>query len=159
MFHYEQKNRKVLSYRFTKTQFVKKTREESYKFFCDPYNLEEITPTSLSFKIKDVSKGGLKKGAVINYKLKLHGFPMQWQTIITEWADNHSFTDYQNSGPYTLWNHRHDFTEIKGGTLMEDEVLMRPPLKQLGWIVFPFVLKDVTNIFSFRREKIDNLIS
>jgi hypothetical protein len=41
---------------------------------------------------------------------------------------------------------------------MEDEVLMRGPLKQLGWLVFPFVLNDVKTIFQYRRDTIDKLM-
>ena len=152
------KNRTVLSYRFTQIQHIEKPVDEAYEFFCDPHNLEEITPELLNFKIKEMSDGGLKEGARITYRLKLHGFPMKWKTIITKWNKGKTFTDYQKSGPYTLWNHRHDFTEIKNGTIMEDEVLMRGPLKQLGWIVFPFVLKDVKTIFQYRRDTIDKLM-
>ena len=62
------KKRTVLSYRFTQIQHIKKPVDEAYEFFCDPHNLEEITPALLNFKIKEMSEGGLKEGANITYR-------------------------------------------------------------------------------------------
>ena len=44
VFHDTIKNRTVMSYRFTQIQHINKPVDEAYEFFCDPHNLEEITP-------------------------------------------------------------------------------------------------------------------
>ena len=83
---------------------------------------------------------------------------MKWKTLICEWNKNHSFCDSQLRGPYKRWNHTHLFEEVGGKTLMSDEVIMKPPLGILGWLIFPFILKDVKEIFSYRRKVISELV-
>ena len=68
------------------------------------------------------------------------------------------FVDRQLKGPYSQWNHTHSFTDLKGGTLMRDEVIYKLPLGTLGLIVAGFfVRKDVESIFGYRTKIIHKM--
>lgn len=146
--------------RLSAVQFVPRPIDEVFKFFCDPYNLERITPPLLSFKIKDVSTPEIREGTLINYRLKVHGVPMAWRTRIEEWRVQERFVDNQLRGPYRIWHHTHGFYSIPEGTLMTDLVRYRVPLGLLGeWVALPLVKHDVKKIFGYRRKVIEELFT
>ena len=95
---------------------------EVFEFFSNAENLNRITPPELGFEILSRLPVKMKKGAVIDYKLRLNGFPFKWKTEIIEWNPPFSFTDSQISGPYKMWVHEHNFEEINGSTKMTDKV-------------------------------------
>jgi uncharacterized protein (TIGR01777 family) len=143
---------------FYSEQFVPQPPEEIFHFFKDPQNLENITPPSLNFNIQSVSTPEIEQGTVINYKLKIHGFPAKWKTEIDEWKPPFRFVDNQTSGPYQLWHHTHEFKPFLGGTLMVDRVRYRLPLGYMGWLAASkWVRKDVEEIFKFRRSYISRM--
>ena len=101
----------------------------------------------------------IEGGTFINYKLKLHGLPIRWMTLIKEWEPGSHFVDYQLKGPYNIWHHRHSFTQLKNGVLMEDKVHYEIPFSFLtdffiGW----WIKKDVAKIFQYRKEILKKLI-
>lgn len=151
------KNGKLLPcHRLENWQFVPRDLKEVYPFFSAPQNLEQITPPMLSFKIKNLSTKEIGEGTIINYRLKVHGIPMSWQTRITDWEMPHRFSDNQESGPYSIWFHTHEFFPVKGGTLMTDHVRYRLPFGFFGDLfALPLVKRDVKGIFSYRRRVID----
>ncbi|CAN5266033.1 SRPBCC family protein [soil metagenome] len=104
-----------------------------FDFFADAGNLERITPPELNFKIITPQPIDIKKGALIDYQLKLRGLPLTWKTIILTWNPPHAFVDEALKSPYKQWIHRHTFTEFsENRTLIEDEVKYRLPLEPLG---------------------------
>src|SRR4249919_3600057 len=113
----------MAEYVFKSSLVIDRPREEVFAFFSDAENLERITPPELGFHIVTPRPIELKKGALIDYKLSMHGIPFGWRTEITLWEPPVEFEDTQLSGPYKQWIHRHRFTESEPGkTLMEDEV-------------------------------------
>lgn len=102
----------------------------------------------------------MKKGAIIDYKLKLYGMPVKWQTEITEWQPPYRFIDVQVKGPYRLWVHEHIFEERDGGTLMTDRVQYLAPGYFLEPIVHKlFVQRDVDRIFRHREKVFSNIFN
>jgi hypothetical protein len=93
-------------------------------------------------------------GALIEYRLKLHGVPIRWRTTIAVWDPPRRFVDVQLSGPYRMWHHTHDFVPAPGGgTLMRDTVRYALPLGPLGEAAHRlFVRRDLERIFDFRRD-------
>jgi ligand-binding SRPBCC domain-containing protein len=83
-------------------------RERIFEFFADPGNLERLTPAWLRFRIVTKPRE-IAEGVLLDYKLRIHGFPIQWQSQITEWHPPHRFVDRQTKGPYRLWLHEHTF--------------------------------------------------
>jgi ligand-binding SRPBCC domain-containing protein len=145
---------------FTSSLTIDKPREKVFAFFSDAENLERITPADLGFHIITPTPFEIEKGALIDYKLSLHGFPMKWRTEITRWEPPEIFEDTQLSGPYKQWIHQHRFTEIEPGkTLMEDEVRYRLPFEPLGDIAKFFVEREVKGIFEHRNKVVAEILT
>jgi len=137
-------------YRLTATTDVPRPREEVFAFFADARNLQTLTPPWLHFQIKTQGEIDMKPGALIDYRLRVRGVPISWQTVITEWDPPHRFVDRQRRGPYRLWEHEHRFEDTDGGTRMTDTVDYNLPLAA---ILHPLVIRrDLHAIFAFREE-------
>jgi len=76
--------------------------ERVFEFFADARNLEAITPPWLRFRVVTAGKIEMREGALIEYRLRLHGIPVRWRTRIEEWEPGRRFVDAQLSGPYRL---------------------------------------------------------
>jgi ligand-binding SRPBCC domain-containing protein len=131
--------------------------DEVFPFFADAHNLQKITPPWLDFRIVTPGDIEMKPGTLIDYKLRVHGIPMSWQSEITVWDPPFRFVDEQKKGPYRLWVHEHRFEEKDGGTLATDRVEYAVPGGEL--IRKLFVEKDVQKIFAFRTEKLEELFA
>ena len=83
-----------------RTQIIENPLTEVFEFFADAGNLERITPPELNFKIITPPPIDIKKGALIDYQLKLRGIPITWKTEITLWNPPHSFVDTALKSPY-----------------------------------------------------------
>lgn len=125
-----------------------------FAFFSDATNLERITPPWLGFRIVG-APARMAPGALIEYRLKLHGIPLRWLTRIEIWEPGRRFVDAQLEGPYRLWRHTHSFEPHERGTLMRDEVRYALPLGALGELAHRLVVRrDLERIFDFRREEV-----
>ena len=130
---------------------LSRSRDEVFGFFSDAFRLEQITPDWLNFRILTPGPIELSKGSLIDYRIRLHGIPIGWQTEISSWEPPYSFIDRQVRGPYRLWEHLHTFTEVDGGTLTVDRVRYRASGGRLAnWLV---VEKDLRRIFEHRRQR------
>ncbi len=148
----------ISCYEFIGQQWVDKPVEEVFSFFSQAKNLEQITPPWLNFKVLKQSDPEIKRNLLIDYKLKVRGVPLKWQTLISDWQPPTKFVDEQLKGPYRVWHHTHEFKDYKNGTLMRDRVLYKPRFGIFGDLAnFLFVAKDVRNIFSYRKKIIDQL--
>ncbi len=133
-------------------QWLPAPRDEVFPFFSEARNLEILTPPWLKFEVLTPAPIVMRPGALIDYRIKIHGIPIRWRTEITEWDPPHRFVDTQLNGPYTLWHHTHTFAERDGGTLCSDEVRYRPRGGALmNWL---FVRRDVERIFNYRQERL-----
>jgi len=143
-----------------RVQRIEQPLERTFEFFADAGNLEAITPPWLGFRIVTPRPVEMGPGALIEYRLKLHGIPVRWRTRIEAWEPPRRFVDAQLSGPYALWHHTHTF-EADGddATLMRDRVRYRIGFGPLGSLALAlFVRRDLDRIFDFRQEAIAGLI-
>ena len=124
--------------------------EEVFAFFSNPANLDSITPPWLNFRMITPGLIAMREGAVLDYKLRVRGFPIRWRSKITAWEPPHRFVDEQIRGPYRLWNHEHKFEARNEGTLVVDHVHYAVPFDRLlrKLVVGP----DVERIFAYRTE-------
>lgn len=134
-------------------------RARVFEFFADAGNLERITPPELNFHIITPQPIAMKKGALIDYRLKLRGFPLTWKTIISTWNPPFEFVDEALQSPYRQWIHRHTFEEIsENKTLIRDEVRYRLPLEPLGDAAHFFVRRELDYIFDFRQKTVAEIL-
>ena len=113
-------------------QFIDQPVEKVFEFFSRPENLEEITPPRLGFTIMTPSPIPMEKGSLIDYTIRILGFPVHWRTLITSYDPPHGFVDEQIKGPYVLWHHRHSFKKENSGTIIRDTVRYAVPLGIIG---------------------------
>lgn len=132
--------------------WVPRAREDVFAFFADPQNLEELTPPWLRFRIVAAPSGGLETGATIRYRLRVHGIPLGWTSLISRWDPPLAFVDEQVRGPYRRWVHTHAFEERDGGTLVADRVEYDVPGGRL--VHGLFVRRDLERIFDYRAERL-----
>jgi len=143
---------------FSASQFVPLPRNQVFPFFSKAENLEILTPPWLNFHILTKTTPEIEKGTQIQYKLKIHGVPVKWKTLIQEWNPDTSFVDFQLKGPYKIWHHEHFFCDVPGGTLILDQVRFVIPGGILGLLLLPLIRRDVQTIFSYRQKAIQNLV-
>jgi ligand-binding SRPBCC domain-containing protein len=143
------------SHRLERTQVIPRPRDEVFAFFSDASNLQRITPAFVGFEVLTPGPLVIEAGTRIDYRLKLYGVPVRWETRIETFVPGVSFTDVQLSGPYRRWHHLHAFVDIPGGTRMDDTVDYELPLGVLGEIARKlFVARSLEKIFDYRAQQI-----
>lgn len=133
--------------------------DEAFAFFADVSSLEAITPPWLRFRILTPQPIVLCEGALIDYRLALHGASLRWRTRIERWEPGQCFVDTQIDGPFARWEHTHTFEWQPGGTLIRDHVDYRMPLRAVGWLAHRLVIgRDLERIFDYRRDAIARML-
>ena len=142
--------------RFETELWLPARRADVFAFFADAANLEAITPPWLRFHVETPTPVTMARGALIDYRLRVHGIPLRWRAEITAWDPPHRFVDEQRRGPYHRWRHTHTFTEERGGTRVADAVEFEAPG---GSLVTRLVARDVRRIFEYRRGMLHRIFS
>ena len=100
----------------------------------------------------------MQVGSQLKYFMKFHGIPLKWVAEIKSWDPPRKFEDVQLKGPFSKWQHLHQFEPMGQGTLMSDLVKYRLPLGVLGAATGGhFVKKDIKSNFQYRRESVSDL--
>jgi ligand-binding SRPBCC domain-containing protein len=146
-------------HRLDREQLVPAPLDEVFAFFSSAGNLGALTPGWLSFQLLVPESTTMRRGTLLDYRLKLHGIPIRWRSLIEVWEPRVRFIDLQLRGPYRLWSHLHEFEQRPGGTLVRDEVLYALPLDPLGEAAGPFVRRDLRRIFQFRHDAVASLLT
>ena len=131
--------------------------QDVFPFFADAFNLERLTPLSLGFQVLTPPPIEMRVGTLIDYRVRLRGIPMRWQSEITEWEPPHRFMDEQRRGPYRQWIHEHTFTSQDGGTMAKDTVRYAV----LGGAIVQrlFVTSELKRIFQYRNAALKDHFS
>ena len=131
--------------------------QDVFPFFADAFNLERLTPPSLQFRILTPPPIEMQVGTLIDYRVRLRGIPMRWQSEITAWEPPYRFADEQRRGPYRQWIHEHTFTAQDGGTIARDIV----QYAVLGGAVIQrlFIASELRRIFDYRNAALENNFS
>ena len=128
---------------------------EVFEFFSDAHNLVMITPPELRLEVLTPAPIEMLPGTRIDYRLRLHGIPLRWQSEITEWNPPHGFADEQRRGPYRLWRHTHTFDETENGVVVGDSVAYA--VWGGGLVNKFFVRPDIEKIFAYRSKQLDEI--
>lgn len=137
-------------------QRIERPPAEVFPFYADAGNLERITPSWLGFEVTTPMPIEMEVGALIDYRLGLHGIPVRWRTRIEAWEPPYRFVDAQLSGPYSLWHHTHTFREDgAGATILGDRVRYAVPFGLAGEAArLLLVERDLERIFDHRRDAV-----
>ena len=135
--------------------------EALFAFFADAANLEAITPPLLRFELVTPSPIAMGVGTFIQYRLRLRGVPVRWDTLIQAWEPPHRFVDVQVRGPYRLWHHTHEVEPLgTDRSLMRDTVRYALGFGALGALAHRLVVRrDLEAIFAYRAERVPALLS
>lgn len=148
-------------YSLRREQWVARPLQRVFPFFSRPENLALITPPCLGFRLLTPRPVCMETGRVIDYTIRVLGLPVRWRTLITRYDPPRCFVDEQIAGPYSFWHHTHRFTELGGGTRLEDEVRYALPLVLMGpardLVQAMYVRPALARIFDYRARVISRL--
>ena len=144
-------------FRLQRDLVVPGTRAKVFSFFADARNLDRITPAFLKFRVLTSGPIAMQVGARIEYALRLHGIPLQWESEITAWEPLERFVDVQIRGPYRWWHHQHRFEDLGDSTRVIDEVEYACLGGRLVHSLF--VKRDLKRIFEFRERTLAAIFS
>jgi ligand-binding SRPBCC domain-containing protein len=131
--------------------------DEVFAFFSNAANLERLTPDWIKFQILTPAPIDMQVGRLIDYRLRIRGIPLRWQSEITAWEPPHRFVDESRRGPYKFWRHEHRFEHVPGGTRVVDEVAYGVPGGRfVHWLL---VGRDVRRIFAFRQAALERIFA
>jgi ligand-binding SRPBCC domain-containing protein len=136
-------------------QFLTYPPGQVFEFFTDAFRLQSLTPKWLHFSVVTPPPIRIAAGTLIDYRLKIHGLPLRWQSRISVWEPPWRFVDEQTRGPYRRWHHQHEFEPADGGTVCRDTVDYKVHGGSL--INSLFVRPDLFKIFAFRQSKLREL--
>jgi len=142
-------------------QVLDASPEAVFAFFADPLNLEAITPPLLRFAVVTPTPIAMGVGTFIQYRLRLHGVPVRWDTLIEAWEPPWRFVDVQVRGSYRVWHHTHELSALDGDrTLMRDTVRYALGFGALGALAHRLVVRrDLEAIFAYRARRVPALLS
>jgi ligand-binding SRPBCC domain-containing protein len=133
--------------------------EAVWAYFCDPKNLNAITPPDMNFEIVQGGDAAMYEGQIIEYRVEfIRGVRSLWLTEIAHVWEGEYFVDEQRIGPYRFWYHEHIFEKDTNGTKMTDRVTYAIPFGVLGDLLNAvWISKRLKKIFDFRGKKITEL--
>jgi ligand-binding SRPBCC domain-containing protein len=145
------------TYQLQTSLWLPQPRQQIFAFFSDPKNLERITPPWLHFEILSPTEFAVHRGTRIDYRLRIRGLLIRWQSEIMIWQPPARFVDQQTRGPYRLWVHEHTFSEHEGGTIAGDKVVYAVPGGKL--VQKLLVAPDLDRIFHYRRAALEHVFN
>ncbi|MEA2711091.1 MAG: hypothetical protein QOF78_3692 [Phycisphaerales bacterium] len=142
--------------------------EEVWAFYSDPTAaLTAVTPPDITATIESADVP-VKVGSRVILHIEQMGRRMRWVARIDEHRPPHAvafgeearFVDVQESGPFKLWRHEHDFERIDAeNTRMLDRITYRVPFGPIGWIFdLLFVRRRVNAMFRYRHAQTKRLL-
>lgn len=148
-------------YQFSREQIIQTDLESAWDFIRSPANLNKITPPDMTFTILSEIPDSMYNGLIIQYKIGIPFIGEQnWVSEIKHIKDRHSFVDDQRIGPYSLWFHYHEITEVDSGIRFYDQVTYSIPYGLFGEFAHVLYVKPQLNkIFNYRAEMTPKLFN
>ena len=144
----------------TKQKLKNVSLSDTWIFFSNPKNLNEITPEDMKFEILTDLPNKVYPGMLIQYYVQpFKFFKTSWVTEITACEDETYFIDEQRFGPYKFWHHLHKFEKTSDGVLMEDELHYILPAGIFNFLISSFIQKKVQSIFDYRYKKLESIFN
>ena len=112
-------------------QWLPAPPEDVWAFVSSLHHMNFVIPDWIRFEVLTPEPPPLAPGARYDYRLRLFGLPVRWQTLITEAQPVSYFADTQARGPYAAFLHEHWFEPATrdgtAGTLTRDRIAYQPP--------------------------------
>lgn len=140
--------------RFTASTIVNATVEDVWAFHRKPSALETLSPPDMKVSVRD-KEFLVAEGASLTIWMSPKGtllrFP--WVSKFVAVNEPSTFSDIQTIGPFALWEHKHSFLSVDGGTEIQDQIDYAVP----GWFLGDLVIGNVVarqldETFKFRRK-------
>jgi len=145
--------------RFAAAELVHTPLSKVFAFFSDPGNLEALTPGSLRLEIQTPLPVEMRRGATIDYRLRVGSIPLRWKTLVTRWDPPLGFEDIALRGPYQLWRHEHRFeTREDASVEVSDAVEYSLGLAPLSDVALPTVRRNLERLFAYRATRLRSLL-
>ncbi len=146
-------------HRLYREQVIPSPLENVWEYFCDPQNLNVITPPDMNFEILSGDGVRMYEGQLIEYRVEfIKGLRSRWLTEISHVRQCEYFVDEQRIGPYRFWYHEHMFAATPSGTVMKDRVTYAVPMGFLGDLLDGiWIAKRLKYIFEYRQKIIIDL--
>jgi uncharacterized protein (TIGR01777 family) len=120
-----------------------------------PGALERLTPPWGEVEVLHRA-GGIRDGGEV--RLRVHRGPtsFRWDLRHRDYEHPRQFRDEQTSGPLKSWVHTHRFfARDGGGSRVEDEIDVEPPLGRAGAALGPaFLERELGRLFRFRYRRL-----
>jgi hypothetical protein len=121
-----------------------------FDWHARPGAFERLNPPFDRAEILERS-GGLAPGTRTVLRVHLGPVPRRWIAIHTALEDGRSFTDRQESGPFSRWEHVHRMLpEGEHRSVLEDEVRYALPLGPVGRLGDGLVREKLESLFAYR---------
>jgi ligand-binding SRPBCC domain-containing protein len=148
--------------------WLPRPRPEVFAFFADPSNLALVHPPSSGLRWLAPPPETLSAGAVIDFSVRVAGWPVRWRVFVREFDPPNRFVDAQIWGPFARWEHRHRFLdgsdteEARGGpgTWIEDRLTYRLPVGPLGRLAHRLgVERRIVDLFDYRERRLREMFA
>ncbi len=129
--------------------------EEVFDWHERPGAFERLTPPWGDVEVLERS-GGIRDGGTVSLRIKRGPTSFRWDLRHRDYERGRQFRDEQVSGPMKSWVHTHRFLPNDlGGTTVEDEIELEPPLGFAGAAVGPALVKaELGRLFRFRYRRL-----
>jgi len=138
--------------KYTSTTNIQSDAHTAFAWHEREGALQRLTPPWEKIELLE-KNDGIDVGATCTINVGTGFFSIPWQAEHVEYYKDKHFKDRQNSGPFALWEHSHDFSENNGVTTITDTVDYRLPLHPVSSpIIGKFIKKKLDKMFSYRRN-------
>jgi len=141
-------------YTLQREQVIATDLETAWDFISSPKNLDAITPDDMPFEILTEVPERMYNGLLIEYRVGIPILGKQtWLTELKHIREQHSFIDEQRIGPYKIWYHYHEITQVPEGVRFRDHVHYVVPGGPIGSLVHAlYIRKQLKHVFDYRHD-------
>ncbi len=139
--------------------YVKQTKinvpvETLFRWHTENDAVLRLTPPWVRLEPVHRSGDGIGKGVTVQFRLRVLGMPLTWESEHVQYRENNLFTDVQTKGPFTKWEHTHRFIPMADGdsTTMEDSIVFKLPFGLLSRPFYGIFRKKLERIFTYRHR-------
>ena len=120
-----------------------------------PGALERLTPPWGEVEVLH-REGGIRDGGVVSLRVHRGPTSFRWDLRHRDYEHARQFRDEQTAGPLRSWVHTHRFSALPGGgTRVDDEIDVEPPLGAAGASIGPtFLKRELGRLFRFRYRRL-----